>query len=251
MPNQSFLPVIDTRLKSVLGMVPITTTDFSGEETSFSIPPGNYTLVKWEPWTSRDVGRPWFMAIAPSYLETRNGSFASVVGFMPLSDMLPGQWWQSAAVGPQKIDVLGSLIQALLDGFGTVTTVTVTPPTVSTPTSSSFVWSASAPFANQPQSTFIDLNWVEAVGLSGVKDKNPTSLTITSVTDGADAAQSKVRAILVISGQPALNRATYNTVRVVRMPNQIVNAGDTFKINGVISGQSGWTANVTINITVV
>ena len=252
MPVQSFLPVLDTRTKILKGMVPIAPTDFDGSEDTFAVGGVNYAIQQYEPVTAigLQVRRPWYMAITPTYIEIRQEAYRGIPGYIPVEDVMPGQWWQATGIVEYKREALGALIDGLIYGFGANVSVTpTTPPTVDD-TGANFSWVASIPFANQPQATFFDINWVEAVQVINTEG-SPVYITIDSVLTGALAAQSKLRAIVVVSGQPALNRATYNTIRVVRMPGQTVLAGETFVINGTVRGQDGYTAAVELNLTVI
>lgn len=249
MPFQSFLPILDIRTKTLKGMVPITSTDFVGTETTFNIGGTVYPIIQYQPVVSRPTKQPWYMAVDMTYLQFKQEAYRGIPGYIPVEDMLPGQWWQMSSIGPEKRDVLGALIDGLLFGFGTNLSITVTPAPTVNPSGGTFVWSAAVPFANQPQVTFTDINWVEAVQVLNTEG-SPLFLTVDSVTTGAAAAQNKLRAMVVISGQPALNRATYNTIRVVRMPGQVVLEGETFIINGTVRGQDGYTAAVAINLTI-
>lgn len=252
MPFQSFLPILDTRTKTLKGMVAIAPTDFVGTEDQFTVGGVVYPIEKYEPVVSisRQVRRPWYMALTMTYLEFKQEAYRGVPGYIGLDDVMPGQWWQATGAVEYKRETLGALIDGLIYGFGSNVSVTPTPPPTVDDSAATFTWVASIPFANQPQATFFDINWVEAVRVNNTEG-SPVYITIDSVTTGAAAAQDKIRAIVVVSGQPALNRATYNTIRVVRMPGQTVVAGETFVINGTVRGQDGYSAAVELNLTII
>lgn len=250
MPIQAFLPILDTRTKILKGMAAIAPTNFDGTETTATLGGVNYTIAKYTPVVSQKTRQPWYMAITPTYLEIRQEGFRGIPGYVPLDDVMPGQWWQSTGVGAWKRETFGALIDGLLYGFGSNVSVVVDPVPTVDDTNANFTWAASLPFDNAPQVTFFDLNWVEAVQVNNLSG-SPLNLVIGSVTTGAAAAQNKIRAIVVITGQPALNRATYNTIRVIRMPGQTLVSGETFIINATVLGQDGFTAAVEINLTVV
>lgn len=250
MPTQSFLPVLDPRRKQLHGMVAISTTDFVGTEPTFTISGHAYPIVKYTPVVTQDTMRPWYMALTMTYNQVIREDYKSIPGFIPIDDVLPGQWWTSSAIGPQKREDLGALINGLIYSFGGEFEVTV-PSTPTWDSSTDIIWVASVPFANQPQCTFFDLNWVEAIQLSN-PEGSPLNAIVESVTDGDEDPQSKVGAVIVMKGQPAVNVASYNTIRLVRLPGQVVTAGEVFLVNLTIVGQNGFQeTGVQVQVTVI
>lgn len=251
MPNQSFLPVLDTRTKVLRGMVGIAPTEFDGTEEDFDIGGSLFPIQKYEPVVGQSWGtrRPWYMAITLPYLEMRQEAYRGIPGYIPVEDVLPGSQWQATGAVEFKRESFGALIDGLVYGFGSNVTVSAPPTPTVNDSLAAFSWVASIPFANQPQVTFFDINWVEAVQLQN-PNPGPVYLVIDSVTTGAPAAQDKLRAIVVVTGQPAINRATYNTIRVIRMPGQTVVAGETYIINATVRGANNYSAAVQIDLTI-
>jgi len=251
MPTQSFLPILDLRRKQLHGMVAISTTDFVGTEPTFTIEGHAYPIAKYTPVVTQDTMRPWYMALTMTYNQVILEEYKSIPGFIPIDDVLPGQWWTSSAIGPQKREDLGALINGLIYSFGGQFEVVVPADPELGNSPMDLVWVASVPFVNQPQCTFFDLNWVEAIQLTNPLG-SPVNAIITSVTDDNDDPQDKVKAVIVMKGQPAINVASYNTIRLVKMPGQVVLAGDVFLINFDIVGQNGFEEiGVQLQVTVI
>jgi hypothetical protein len=247
--SQSFLPIFEARTKIIHGMVAISSTPFDGDETTIDIGGQTYSLVKNEPVSTQNPALQWHMALTMTYDQFRKENYKSIPGFIPLNDILPGQWWTSTNLGAYKHEQLGALINGLLFSFGGNFTVIVEDDPVVDDSAAAYSWTASVPFANYPQCSFFDLNWVEAVQLDN-DEGAPVNLVITDVTDELDAPQSKLKAVVVIKGQPELNRATYNTIRLVKMPLAIVEAGEEYKIKATIYGQNGFQEDVEILVTI-
>lgn len=248
MPIQSFLPVVDTSRKTVLGLVAITPVDFVGTESDVDLDnaqgdPVNYPLTKYEPYTSRRVDRPWYMAITPRRDHIVARDHESIPGWIPIADVMPDAYWTSSSMGAFKVESLGTLIDGLIHGFGGSLSPGPANPTMGNDTPG-FTWMVAVPFANSPQQAFYDINWVEAVGLLN-NGQAPVYLVINSVTPN-----TKMRAVVLTKGQPALNRATFNTIRIVKVPGQVLNVGDTADIACTIYGQNGFTDTLTITVTV-
>ncbi len=251
MPTQSFLPVFDPRRKQLHGMVAISTTNFVGTEPTFTIGGHAYPIVKYEPIVTQTTQRPWYMALTMTYNQVVREDYRSIPGFIPIDDVLPGQWWTASGIGQQKREDLGALINGLIYSFGGNFDVVVPADPDFGDDPVSMVWVASVPFFNQPQCTFFDLNWVEAVQLINPLG-SPVNAIIESVTDGADDPQDKIKAVVVMKGQPALNVASYNTIRLVRMPNQVLALDDEFLVNLTIVGQNGFEeTGVQIQVTII
>lgn len=251
MPSQSFLPIFDPRRKQLHGMVAISTTNFVGTEPTFTISGHAYPLLKYTPIVTQTTQQPWYMSLPMTYNQVVREDYRSIPGFIPIDDILPGQWWTSSSIGPQKREDLGALINGLIYSFGGNFEVVVpADPDFGEDEPVGLVWVASVPFFNQPQCTFFDLNWVEALQLANPTG-SPVNAIITSVTDDNDDPQDKVKAVVVMKGQPALNVASYNTIRLIRMPNQVLAAGDEFLVNMDIVGQNGFEElGVQIQVTV-
>lgn len=250
MPTQSFLPVLDLRRKQLHGMVAVSSTNFTGAETTFTIGGHAYPVAKYTPTVTQDTMRPWYMALTMTYNQVVQEDYKSIPGFIPIDDVLPGQWWTSSSIGAQKREDLGALINGLVYSFGGQFSVVVPAEPDFGDNPMDMVWVASVPFANQPQCTFFDFNWVEALDLLNPK-ASPVNAVIQSVTDGNDDPQNKVGAVVVMKGQPALNVAAYNTIRLVRLPGQVVVVDDVFLVNLKIIGQNGFELSVQIQVTVI
>jgi hypothetical protein len=251
MPVQSFLPILDPRRKQLHGMVAISSTDFDGTEEEFTISSHDYPIVKYTPVVSQTTQRPWYMALTMTYNQIVREDYKSIPGFIPIDDVLPGQWWTSSSIGSQKREDLGALINGLIYSFGGNFEVVVPADPELGGDTVEMIWVASVPFFNQPQCTFFDLNWVEALQLTNPLG-SPVNAIITSVTDGNEDPQDKVKAVVVMKGQPALNVASYNTIRLIRMPNQVLAEGDEFLVNLNIVGQNGFEElGVQIQVTII
>ncbi len=251
MPVQSFLPILDPVRKQLHGMVAISSTDFDGTEEEFTISSIDYPLVKYTPVVSQTTMRPWYMALTMTRSQVVQEDYKSIPGFIPVDDVLPGQWWTSSSIGAQKREDLGALINGLIYSFGGEFEVTVPADPEVGGDPAEVVWVASVPFHNQPQCTFFDFNWVEAIQLTNPTG-SPVNAIIESVTDGDSNPQDKVKAVVIMKAQPAINVASYNTIRLVKMPNQVVEADEVFLVNFTIVGQNGFQeTGVQIQVTVI
>lgn len=249
MPNQSFLPIYEPLTKKLHGLVAISTTNFVGTETSFAIGGVNYTVVKNTPVVSQPTQSPWYMALTMTHAEFKAEAYHSIPGFIHLNEVLPGAFWNATISGAQKVENLGALINGLLFSFGGNFTVEVEdPPTVADSTPDVY-WVAQVPFVDYPQCTFFDFNWVAAAGLDN-EEGAPVRLVINTVYEVIEEPQDKIKAVVVMTKQPALNRATYDTIRIVRMPNAVLEAGAEFYVDATIYGQNGYTQSVLIKLTI-
>lgn len=257
MATQTFLPII-TPDNRVLGIVPISSTDFVGTEPDFTIVggtyPGTYPLrrVQYQSLsgnrTQDKATNVDYMAISLSLSEERRGSPFVNMGY--ITSQVSAQErdtraWRNAPNHSVKTRYTGTLVAFILKG--TAISAPAPVPSGGNGSNASMPWSVNSPFTNVAQSEFIDINWQQVLGV----DTSPYSPASVSIgTPSADPGSGNMlRAYVVQQGLQVVNdMATYSTIRVIKVfPGQITAGTYTWPLT--VTRTDGST--VTLNFSIV
>lgn len=249
MAVQNFLPLISVDNR-ILGSVPITGYDFTGDETSFDLGDISYPIRKLSiNLVDSRLGPSFVMGVSvPRSDEVLKAYMSYAAGYMSIDDIFPSYSWSSLAISaPVQITNLGTVFEFL---FGN-RTMSVPPPVV-TPNPDAMnptdmVWTCTAPIAGAPSCTFFDFNWVDLYEASMSID--PTRLPSLRVLSSPPGGLLK--AFVVASPQPLkpYGEVHYNTVRLLKMVSNPLMPGD-YSFTFEVFNASDILAEVTLTLTI-
>lgn len=176
--NQSFLPVLAPGNR-ILGIIPIATTSFTGEETSFVVNGGTFTIAQQTPVrVSADVNQnnlsTPYMALMVTAAQER-GSYQS---FDFLEQQVPVQRWSLTPGGGVFKEARTTPLFGMLRG-NTVTAIVVPTPAVVSAISGTVTVAWATEMASAPQFSFFEQNWVTLLQANS-GNTNAANLTIGS-----------------------------------------------------------------------
>ena len=241
--TQTFLPIIKSDTKRVLGLYSIASTVFVGTETTFALAEGSVPvgLFTPEPSIIRRQSGP-FMAALPTHIDIVQQAYKGYGQYIPVESVAPANNWSvTPGAGAQLQTFDGALLYGLKYNLGTAVTLpTVGAPTVTTP--AALTWDASAPFANAPTYKYFDFNWVNLFAVS-FPTLTPAFIQVTTNPAGLSA-------VVIMNEQEALQGVTYNTVRIIKTGAGALATGAYAFVFNIVDRQGHNTA-VTLNLTVV
>lgn len=241
--SQSFLPYI-TPDNRILGILPIVTTVFTGNETTFagnSLIAVSYQQVSMPTWQENKVIQYMAIPVSPS-LERQFQKPGQINQYAAYT------FWQNSP-GFSFLDYRGNSLLTMLQG--TQITATYVPPVAVAPTVTAGVtsYALSADFRLTPTCTFFDINWVAMVSaVSGNSDY--ASITVGKPT--TDPSLGNLRAYVIATSPvlATLNSIAMNTVRFVKVVEGPIPAG-AYVYPVTITNTSGLTTSTTITVNVI
>lgn len=206
--NQSFLPVLAPGNR-ILGIIPISTTSFSGSETSFVVNGGTYTIAEQKPTRiSADINQnnlnTPYMALMVTGAQER-GSYQS---FDFLEQQIPVQRW-TLSHGNTSKEIRNTPLFSMLRG-NTVGAIVIPTPAVVSAVSAAVTISWATDLANTPQFSFSEQNWVTLLQANS-GNANAASLTIGSAATPVVLANPTAAVGVGSTTGGALAAATYYT----------------------------------------
>lgn len=252
MAVQTFLPLLTTD-KRVLGLVPITSTNFTGAETTFTISGRVYPLQRVlytsliGSKTQNEGTAVDYMAISVSLSQERT-EFANhgYISSQVAAQERDARWWRNAPGHSLKTRYTGTLVAFILKGTAINSPDPV--PMGGGGSNASVNFSVNSPFSNVAQAEFIDLNWQQLLGVDVSPASSPASVSIG--TASADPGSGNMlRAYVVQQGlQVVNNTASYSTIRIIKVFAGPVTAG-TYTWPLTVTRVDGTT--VVLNLSVV
>jgi hypothetical protein len=266
MASQNFLPVLSTN-RIVLGAVPITSTAFTGSETTFTETSTSKTYATKSftvPYVYADpavagvnvLSSATYVGIEVSTSVANSGMHVvktAVPNMIEAIDLVPQRTWVQANGFVTEMGFLANggsfsnFLFQLATGVQVPSTTIVAPP-LATPTASNATlsWVTKVQFSNAQATSFFDVNWVEALSASS-GNYEPVSASIGAPSGGI---ATYVRAF-VVQSPSAVGRfggVQYNVMRFIRVTSDPVPAG-TYVYPITITNTDGNT--VTVNLSVV
>lgn len=256
--TQSFLPVVYKESNEILGLVPITTTSFSGLETSF----GGFTIYRNEVPSTKTISTPnllnrasnTYMAIPISSTDRRQGKYRQIDSIILIEDLyqknrvwrcLPGLVTDGAMAGGP----LSSALTSFPMGGPVLPPTPVIPPVVPpTGTTSTKTFQLRAPFVDAPECSFIEINWVEQLSVkSGNNDPAYVEiLTQPSALNGLLKMYIMQNAGIAGASRGVLN----NTLRLIKISTNPVPVGTyTFVLR--IHNTDGLYVDINLDINTI
>jgi hypothetical protein len=265
MPStQTIIPILDQYGKS-FGFFPITSTDFTGTETTFNLPDGpvaittvtlppkvqNNTNVSRVSQYMAAVYTPTQVAVAPwrGYAEFVDSAKPNNIGFYSWWSMPPGNWFQHFGAG--------IFINSF--EFGMNEYVYEAPPSQGAPTvanpNATLTWSTTIDLASfDGGGTFLDFSWIDLFMASLKNNPNyspgqqiiPLSIATTSNPPGGYFKASVVQALGAQVTLPG-GGEMFNTIRILRLADPTAGTY-TFTFN--ILDNLGNTTPATLTLTV-
>ena len=211
---QSFLPVVGPNKGSVVGVVGITSTAYTGNETSVTLSGKAYDLIKIE----HNAGRTdsfFYMAVQMEHGAYSRKEYSAIAGFIPIAGFLvPNKWItpQGNAIDHLLKDQAG--VMTFLKSGGSV--VSLTPPVLTQPSASNgaFTWNLTGSFIGRPMCSFIDIDWVNALNASS-GDYEPSAISVGTPSPGS--ITDFIRAYIVQMPGVQGTRITYRNIRFVKI----------------------------------
>jgi hypothetical protein len=266
MPStQTIIPILDTYGKAE-GFFPITSTTFTGTETSYMLPDGPVavTTVTLPPKVQNNTNvsrvsqyvaavydpaqvslKPWL-----GYKEFVSSAIPNNIGFYSWWSMPPGNWFQHFGAG-----IFINSFEFGMNEYVYTAPTSQGAPTVGNP-NATLTWSCTvdlAAFANNSAS-FLDLNWLDLFNASLENNPNyspgqqiiPLSITTTSNPPGGYFKASIVQALGAQVTLPGGGQL-FDSIRILRLMDPPAGTYD-FSFN--IEDNLGNTTPVTLTLTV-
>jgi hypothetical protein len=231
----------------ILGMYSIASHAFVGTETTYAVNGGvvNTKLVTPTKSNIRPQVGPYMAAVADLSDYHRDTSRKAYMGypcFVPISAVMPSYRWISAPGFMDLVITPGALIYGLQYSMApAISNALPNPPTLAVP-AATLTWDCTVPFSNAPAFQFFDFNWVGLFQLSK-PTLEPAFISVTTQPTGLVAS--------VLAGQqPILNTITYDTIRITRLPGNLVAGDYVFGFN-IIDRKGNAGVSVTLTLTVV
>ena len=249
--TQSFLP-LRTQDGRILGMLPITTTAFTGNETSKEVTGGGvYPVSLVTPTRVSHNLSPnnlpvSYMAITvtPTQERTMYQSFDFMASFIPMSK------WAMQPGFSFKTNTSNALL-SMISGKSVSAIVVPSPATVTASNGSVGInWSAAMSSAGL--ASFVDVNWVSLLNVQ-TGNTNAASINPGAIDTGlGDPSNGKVALYVVSSNPEIVNQSVLmSTLRFVKLVPGGIPVGAYKWSNAVVTNTDGSTATVcvTLNVT--
>lgn len=246
MRQQYFLPVMlpDNR---VVGVVPVTSTTYTGGETSITVGPNTYPVrrVTYKPIPrSNPQATMDFMAINLGFTEYRaswgDGRLSRLV-----DPLITNARWLMGNVVQFKREDQGDL-DYWLSGHDKTAMATVVIPPAPTGNAVSATWQANAPFSNAPKCQFIEVPWQTLGSITSPENIVSVAIGTASADPGAGAA---LKAMVVQPVNMAGATGVYTSIRVLRL--DPVGEVPTGTYTWPVSLTDKYNQTTTINVSVV
>jgi len=247
MTSQSFLPLMDEGTGNLLGLVAITTTTFTGVETSFDLDGVARPLRKNIINPEFNAGTPFYMSALFSADQVRNFSYRNITGYIPMAAFYVSPRWRQpqGIVANDFLQDQSGVFFFLRTGLD-VSNTTIAAPVAPTGTAGTVNWKLTTMFMGAPACTFTDVNWVTALSLD-FHDIVPGSISIGTPTP--NIIQNFVKAYVIQT--PAIHGSTvvYNTLRFVKVTPTDPAPGN-YVYPCVVTAANGQTLNIDLTLVV-
>lgn len=245
---QSFLPMLYENM--VQATLPITTTTFTGAETSILVGGVTYPLKR---YTYRSLQDDWNDLTNPpvDYMGVPLGASDSRVNYadslLRLDNQVEGLHDWKCCHGHARYDVTyGPLLMMLrAKGMDYIASPVVPPIGAS---NGSFNWYVNHPFANLSKFAFLDFNWVEHLEVES-GNIQPASVSIGAPT--ADPGAGLHIKLMLVQHNPEIinNAPLYSTLRFIKITAGVAAAG-TYTWPLTITNTDGATVSATVDLIV-
>lgn len=239
----------------IVGFFPITETEFTGEESTFNLASGtiNVSSIRLPPQVTENRV-PELMVAAFNPQESWNEAWRGHPSFVPSE--LAGyysNWIMPVSTITYRHDN-GILVGSLATKMDNYTWTTAPDPTSPTGTNATIKWAVSMSITNDITCSFFDFNWIDLFNA-----KPPAGVDVSTIrglyiipTEQPSGLPFK-SAVLQHPEAGPNNSVIYNTVRLIRMVQNVAAGNYTFKfsINYVDAANKPASTEVTLTLTIV
>lgn len=254
MAIQAFLPLL-TQDNRILGVIPIASQVFTGNETQRTINAVVRSLKtvfinQSARYSNTYPTTRFIVGVSVSRTDEVTGAYSGYSpAFIRLQEVMPFYEWSAlGSSAPTQQEGLGSVFHMLLGGSSFL----VAGPAPSTspspmPNSATLAWNASAAIANGPACSFFDFNWVRL--FSTVNTVDPEDLPVLTVQ--SQSAPNLLRAYVLSTPEASgnLTGPQYNTVRIMKLSAAALSV-TSYNFVFAISNSTGLIAEAQLTLTV-
>jgi len=246
--TQSFLPIRSAQ-RGILGVVPISTQTFNGNETSISVGDLVFSIEK-SPFHSTRITADRFhlfmMVIPVTEYQVRTGLYRTpnFIGVNDLIGYTPGYTIRGMTSQPGVI--IDWITQFLIYGVPILGNVLASEPAEEE--ESDMRWEIEAPFSSSGECSFVDIDWMDTF-VDNVEGSPPVSIDVQPPDD--ELFNSKVKCFVVGSVVEALviPSQTPRTLRFVKTTTGSVEPMvGVFTLN--VLRQDGSHFNISLELTI-
>ena len=235
-----------THDRRIVSIVVISTTPFTGLETSMNIGGVITPIELYQPvtgmgglWQNRKIAN--YMGIPITASQERKANY----GVSDLQQFIPWSRWNT---GP-SISMLDYSSNSLLDMLAGNSVAAIAAPVIATPTATAgslrISWSLNVNYSHAAPYSFFEANWVELLKVAS-GNTNATSISLGNMS--ADPSSGHLKAFVVKSYPAIINQSIqFNTLRFVKTTPEAIPTG-AYIWPATITNSDGST--VTVNLTV-